>query len=333
MAEHYKAILTSLIGEIYHGGDLKSTAERAKRIRDERAAIKRDYKGKEQKKLLSEIPTPSPEELYLITMYSDLAILTDVLNSKTYAEMRDAISQKFDDIERISSSDKTEAMIAFQTARTSIKDDVTGYAKRYFSFTEEDWREHISDLARLIKVAAVFIEKFDTVYFCEKKKRAMLEYSDIERLTYESLYNSDGTLSDLAKNSAIDPQTSFAIGAVAIRKTVGALPSVHEDLTEDEIAAINAIEFMQTDWYYGTYDGYAIFGVEGLFGEGIRLSFASADSVGMKLKFVDQAHAYKDGEMLNLGDLYDKINLSNDDVMLINFIDCVLYSDYIVNGK
>ncbi len=198
MAEHYKAILESLIGEACHGGDPRASAERARRIRDERAAIKRDYKGKEQKSLLADLPSLSAEELYLITMLDDFSILTSILDSKKYSEMRDAISVQFGDIERVSSSDKTETMIAFQTVRSSIKDEVTGYAKRYFSFTEEDWREHISDLARLIKVASVFIEKFDTVYFGEKKKRAMLEYSDIERLTYESLYNEDGTLSDLA---------------------------------------------------------------------------------------------------------------------------------------
>ncbi len=83
--------------------------------------------------------------------------------------------------------------------KESIKDALSKRAMRYFKFSAEDWYKGLQRLSRLVRSIAVFIEYFDAVFFEEKRHRGILEYSDIERLTYLSLYNPDGTLTDFAE--------------------------------------------------------------------------------------------------------------------------------------
>ena len=143
----------------------------------------------------------------------------------------------------------------------------------------------------------------------------------------------NGALTELAECSDIDPRTAFAIGSVAIKKTVSGLPNISNTLTEEDINSIIASDIGYIPrWYYGTYGGYAIFGDEQEVCEGYILNFDSADSVAMRLKYVDWAYAYKDGKVYHLKDLTKDITLTNEDIILINFIDCALYSDFVVNN-
>ncbi len=82
--------------------------------------------------------------------------------------------------------------------KADLKDAVQMCSARYFKFTEAQWRAQMKKLSGLLSSLAALIEKFDEVFFEEKRERAILEYSDIERLTYKSLYNPDGTLTDFA---------------------------------------------------------------------------------------------------------------------------------------
>ena len=200
LGRHYAAIVKKMAIDV-HGGEF-GMEEHVQSVRDiaaRRDEVKKQYRAKKKDAMLAEIGDTLPEEKYLAVMWEDLQKLSAIDSAETYAAMRDAFGIKFDSMPRISESDKTPEMIEFSALREAMKDDVTKCAARYFSYTEEDWRAHLDDLARLVGVIDRFIVRFDGIYFAEKKKRAMLEYSDIERLTYESLYNPDGTLTDLAE--------------------------------------------------------------------------------------------------------------------------------------
>ena len=125
------------------------------------------------------------------------AHLSAILSAGTYEEMQNAVNCVFKPMPRV--SEKNVYYETLANIREKLKDTVTkGFAERYFSYTEEEWKRHFLDLYKLISTLARFLEKFDEVYFAEKKRRAMLEYSDIERLTYMSLYGEDGQITDFA---------------------------------------------------------------------------------------------------------------------------------------
>ena len=140
----------------------------------------------------------SGNEKYLGVMNDDIEALKNIISAEDYNAMRVALNHKFSSLPGIR-GEKTEDELSFAELRTDMKEALGKHcAERYFTYDESEWRAHISDLARLLSVLCAFIEKFDAVYFEEKRSRSMLEYSDIERLTYLSLYEKDGTPSDLA---------------------------------------------------------------------------------------------------------------------------------------
>jgi ATP-dependent helicase/nuclease subunit A len=137
------------------------------------------------------------EEKYLTSLYGDLEALNNILAAKTYREMKIALGHSFTPLPRV--NDKTDAQKKFMAARDNLKDALVKKTHdRYFVYTEEEWSEHLNTLSKLIGTLARFIDRFDKVYFEEKRRRAILEYSDIEKLTYMSLYSKDGKLTELA---------------------------------------------------------------------------------------------------------------------------------------
>ncbi len=132
---------------------------------------------------------------YLAAIDSDKLFLRRVISANTYAETKLALETKFTTLP----PKKSEEQITFASARARMKKALEADVReRYFVQSEDEWREHTVSLAKLLKTLALFLEKFDSVYFNEKNSRAMLEYSDIERFTYLSLYNPDGSPSELA---------------------------------------------------------------------------------------------------------------------------------------
>lgn len=81
-----------------------------------------------------------------------------------------------------------------------LKDAISKLNEKFFVFSESDWTENFKKLSKLTQNLATVIEIFDKIYFEEKKKRKILEYSDIERLAYLCLYSQDGNITDFAKS-------------------------------------------------------------------------------------------------------------------------------------
>ena len=150
------------------------------------------------KKLEGELIGGAPsEEKYLTVLYEDLSALENILSADSYTSMQKALGHSFNPLPRV--TEKTEAQKKLASIRDSLKEIIgKKIFDRYFVYSEDEWREHLTALARLTKTLALFVDKFDKVYFEEKKRRAILEYSDIEKLTYLCLYDENGGLSDLA---------------------------------------------------------------------------------------------------------------------------------------
>ena len=136
------------------------------------------------------------DEDYIAFLEVEKEYFTSILTQSTYEDMRNALNREFENAPRI----KNKGLLheTFATVRENMKKAVRSCYDRYFLHSTQEWQAHLSDLYKLVSTLASFICEFDRLYFEEKKHRGVLEYSDIERLTYQSLYDKNGNLTELA---------------------------------------------------------------------------------------------------------------------------------------
>ncbi len=78
--------------------------------------------------------------------------------------------------------------------RKTLKD----LAEKQYAYTEEQWHTSYAALADRMALLFEVLSLFDTRFFAEKNRRGILDFSDIERLTYQLFYE-NGAPSDAAR--------------------------------------------------------------------------------------------------------------------------------------
>ena len=117
-----------------------------------------------------------------------------------YTAMRDNIlAYEFPSPPRCPADEKTEKMESARAAYNTVKAHIADLKDRFYLYTEDMWHTLLSDMHKTLGTLADFLRVFDRVYTQEKMRRAMLEYSDIERLAYRCLYTEDGKPSEVAE--------------------------------------------------------------------------------------------------------------------------------------
>ncbi len=139
----------------------------------------------------------SAEAAYLETVDSDISALRGILSKVGYTAVREGILDlAFSNIKR--ARVKTPLMEDFAQYRGIMKKDVQEYAE-FFTYTEEDWEKLYSSLHRVLTTLCKFIFAFDKLFTEEKRQRGIVTYSDLERYTYNCLWEG-GERTDVAKN-------------------------------------------------------------------------------------------------------------------------------------
>ena len=139
----------------------------------------------------------SLDALYIPTVDSDIAKLTAPLVAGSYEEKREKISSLlFDKIKTAKS--KTDLMEDFVVYRNLMKSDVSDY-KDFFLYSEDEWKALYESLFRVLTTLCKFIFAFDKTFAEEKRQRGIVTYADLERYTYNCLWN-DGSRTDIAEN-------------------------------------------------------------------------------------------------------------------------------------
>lgn len=140
----------------------------------------------------------APDDKYANDVEKDVSILETIKSASTYESMRALLSADIPSLTTIR-GEKNSFQTDYYAMHSQMRDLlVKKYLPRYFAYTTEEWKKHIRDEYAFLSDLASFIEKFDEVYFEEKKRRSMLEYSDIERLTHLALKDENGEPSELA---------------------------------------------------------------------------------------------------------------------------------------
>jgi ATP-dependent helicase/nuclease subunit A len=136
----------------------------------------------------------------ILDMIDDATSLIDTLKGKkTYTEIREVlISYEF---KKAASVSKKDPLPPIGIIRKAFKEDVEKIRDDFFLHTEEEWRIAYSGLYRQFDVLYRVVKEFDRLFRQEKTRRGMCEFSDVERLTYECLWQ-NGEKTDVAKEQA-----------------------------------------------------------------------------------------------------------------------------------
>ena len=148
----------------------------------------------------SEISAIGGKYVKIIDMIDDALALIDTLKSKkTYEGIREVlISYEF---KRAASVSDKDPLPPIKIMRKAFKEDIEKIRDDFFLHPEEEWRIAYAGLYRQFEVLYRVIKEFDRLFRQEKTRRGMCEFSDVERLTYECLWQ-DGEKTDVAKEQA-----------------------------------------------------------------------------------------------------------------------------------
>ncbi len=129
---------------------------------------------------------------------SDLALVESLHRASTYCEARKFILEyAFPRTVSI----KDEAAPKVKPIRDAFREDIQYFKDTFYRFDEQMWQKSYALLYKTLTVLYKFLKKFDKLFREDKIRRGICQYSDIERYTYECLWQG-GVRTDIANAQA-----------------------------------------------------------------------------------------------------------------------------------
>ena len=141
-----------------------------------------------------------PKHDKIIAMIDDALSLISRLEAKdSYTGMREVLSSY--EFKKAAPVSKKDPLPPVGIIRSEFKNDIIKMRDVFFRHPEEDWRIAYAGLHRQFDVLYRVICEFDRLFRQEKMRRGLCEFSDVERLTYECLWQ-NGERTDVALEQA-----------------------------------------------------------------------------------------------------------------------------------
>lgn len=141
-----------------------------------------------------------PKHSKIIDMINDALTLIEDLESKsTYEEIRTLLAGY--EFKKAASVSKKDSLPPIGYIRKAFKEELSKMRDDLFRHSEEEWRIAYSGLYRQFDVLYRVVREFDRLFRQEKIRRGICEFSDVERFTYECLWQG-GEKTDIAKEQA-----------------------------------------------------------------------------------------------------------------------------------
>lgn len=129
----------------------------------------------------------------------DLDFVSKAAEATEYSEIKNLLAER--NPKRLTKSkgeESTDFYTKLQFLRGYLTEDIKEMKEDIFSYEFDEWREMYRRLYKILVIFYKFLKKYDSDFMAEKKKRAICEFSDVERYAYLSLYNPDGSTTELA---------------------------------------------------------------------------------------------------------------------------------------
>ena len=138
----------------------------------------------------------NPKYVKIIAMIDNaLALIERLSGVSSYDEARGILCSY--EFEKAASVSKNDSLPPIKIIRSNFKDDILKLRDDFFLHSSEDWKIAYVGLYKQFGVLYNVIKEFDRLFRQEKLRRGMCEFSDIERYTYECLWQ-NGEKTDIA---------------------------------------------------------------------------------------------------------------------------------------
>lgn len=136
----------------------------------------------------------------IIDMTDDaLSLISELESKENYSGVRYTLSVY--EFKKAASVSKKDPLPPISAIRKSFKEEITKMGEDFFKHTEDEWKVAYEGLYRQFDVLYRLIREFDRLFRQEKIRRGICEFSDVERYTYECLWQ-NGEKTDVAKEQA-----------------------------------------------------------------------------------------------------------------------------------
>ncbi len=100
----------------------------------------------------------------------------------------------------LNSSNATEDSAFCKELRASLKETLTWLNKEFFGYSPKDVSVFFETTAKHLNILYRVLNRFEQLYYEEKRKRNILELTDVKRYALKLFANDDGTPTELAKS-------------------------------------------------------------------------------------------------------------------------------------
>ena len=136
----------------------------------------------------------------IVEMIDDaLSLISQLDACSTYTEIRDILTAY--EFKKAASVSKKDDLPPIAIIRKAFKEEITKITENFFLHSDEEWKIAYAGLYKQFDVLYRVICEFDRLFRQEKIRRGICEFSDVERLTYECLWQ-NGEKTDIAKAQA-----------------------------------------------------------------------------------------------------------------------------------
>ena len=136
----------------------------------------------------------------IIEMIEDSLSLIEKLEScASYTAIREVLCTY--EFKKAASVSKKDPLPPISIVRKAFKEEISKMRDEFFFATDGEWKIAYTGLYRQFDVLYRVIREFDRLFRQEKTRRGICEFSDVERLTYECLWQ-NGEKTDVAREQA-----------------------------------------------------------------------------------------------------------------------------------
>ena len=136
----------------------------------------------------------------IIEMLGDaISFISDLQGRASYEEKRALITSY--EFRKAASVSKKDNLPPIKIMRDTFKEEIFKMRDDFFRHSDEEWKIAYTGLYKQFDVLYRVVKEFDRLFKQEKIRRGMCEFTDVERYTYECLWQ-NGEKTDIAKEQA-----------------------------------------------------------------------------------------------------------------------------------